>query len=231
MKKVVLIILIGVVLNSCVVTVKNQRAIKYSIQAGINKGGITENSDLSVLSNLPDENLVDAYSGATQLGANAGVHVNKPLKYGEIESGLDYMFNAQTFRFDHQENMYVGVRELNVNQWMVPITWNFNVLQTVLPTAEIQLKLGLTGQLNFVSVRSTGTLPDYSINSLSGGGLFGISAYPVKFENGQKLGFYINVYRGSQIYEDYYNQKTFEIPGSSFIKGGIRYRFNITNNN
>ncbi len=225
MKKVVLIIIAGVVMNSCVVTQKSQRAIKYSIQAGINKGGITEDTDLTVLSNPSDENLVDAFSGATQLGVNAGAHVNKPLKYGEIESGLDFMFNAQTFTFADHNNRFVGTRELNVNQWMVPVTYNFNVLQTVLPTAEIQLKLGLTGQLNFVSISSTGTLPDYSINTYSGGALFGCSAYPVKFENGQKLGFYIDIYRGSQIYEDYYNQKTFETPGSSFVKGGIRYRF------
>lgn len=225
MKKVVLIIMAGLVLNSCAVNEKSQRTLKYSFQAGINKGGITENTDLTVLPNPPNENLVDAYSGATQLGVNAGAHVNKPLKYGEIESGLDYMFNVQTFNFAHQENMYFGVRELNVNQLMVPITYNFSVLKKVFPTAEIQLKLGLTGQVNFVSISSTGTLPDYSINSLSGGGLFGISAYPMKFGNGSKLGFYIDAYRGSQIYEDYYNQKTFKMPGSSFVKGGIRYRF------
>ena len=225
MKKIVLIVLTGFALNSCVVTEKSQRAIKYSFQAGINKGGITENTDLTVLSNPPDENLCDAYSGATRLGVNVGVHINKPLKYGEVESGLDYMFNVQTFSFAHQENMYVGVRELNVNQLMIPITYNFNVLKKVWPTAELQLKLGLTGQLNFVSISSTGTLPDYSINSLSGGGLFGISAYPMKFGNGSKLGFYIDAYRGSQIYEDFYNQKTFEMSGSSFVKGGVRYRF------
>ena len=57
------------------------------------------------------------------------------------------------------------------------------------------------------------------------GGLFGISAYPVRFGNGSKLGFYVDAYRGSQIYEDYYNQKVFETPGSNFVKGGIRYRF------
>lgn len=57
------------------------------------------------------------------------------------------------------------------------------------------------------------------------GGLLGISAYPVRFGNGSKLGIYIDVYRGSQIYEDYYNQKVFETPGSSFVKGGIWYRF------
>lgn len=56
------------------------------------------------------------------------------------------------------------------------------------------------------------------------GGLFGISAYPVRFGNGSKLGFYVDAYRGSQIYEDYYNQKVFETPGSNFVKGGIRCR-------
>lgn len=225
MKNLVLLFMAGLILNSCAVTEKSQHALKYSIQVGVNKGGITENTDLSILPNPTDENLVDAFSGATQLGLNVGVHVNKPLKYGEIESGLDYMFNVQTFSFAHEGNLYLGVRELNVHQLMVPITYNFNVLKKVLPTAELQLKLGFMGQVNFVSTSNSGALPEYAINNFSGGGTFGISAYPIKLENGSKLGFYIDAYRGSQIYEDDYNQPDFEMPGSSFVKGGIRYRF------
>lgn len=226
MKKVVLILITAFALNGCTVTEKSHRAMKYSLQAGINKGGITENTDLSVLSNPLDENHVDAYSGATRTGVNVSAHINKPLKYGEIESGLDYMYNDQTFLFNDQENMFVGVRSFNVKQIMLPMTYNFNIFKKALPQAELQFKLGFMGQFNFITILDTGALPDYSINAYSSGALFGISAYPVKFANGSKLGFYIDAYRGSQIYEDYYNQETFEMPGSSFVKGGIRFRFN-----
>lgn len=225
MKKTVLIIIAALALNGCTVTEKSQRAIKYSLQAGINKGGITENSDLTVLSSSLDENNVDAYSEATKIGVNVSVHGNKPLKYGDIESGLDYMFNYQTFSFADQENMFSGVRNLNVNQFMLPLTYNLNIFKKAFPGAELQVKLGIMGQFNIVTILDIGALPDYSINAYSGGALFGISAYPFKFSNGTKLGFYIDAYRGSQIYEDYYNQETFEMPGSSFVKGGIRYRF------
>lgn len=219
------ILFAGLVLNSCSVTEKNRRALKYSFQGGINKGGITDNTDLSVLPNPAEENLVDAYSGATQIGVNAGAHMNKPLKFGEIESGLDFMHNAQTFTYSDQGNNFSGVRKLNVNQMMIPLTYNFNLLKKVLSESELQLKLGFLGQMNFVSTSDAGTLPEYAINKFSGGGTFGISAYPLKLENGSKLGFYIDAYRGSQIYEDAYNQPDFEMPGSSFVKGGIRYRF------
>ena len=225
MKKIVLIIIVALALNGCSVTEKSQRAIKYSLQAGINKGGITENTDLSVLPSPLDENDVDAYSGATRTGVNVSVHANKPLKYGEIESGLGYMYNYQTFSFNDQENMFVGVRNLNVNQIMLPLTYNFNILKKSLSETELQVKFGFIGQFNFIKILDTGVLPDYSINAYTGGALCGISAYPVKFANGSKLGFYIDAYRGSQIYEDYYNQVSFEMPGSSFVKGGIRYRF------
>ncbi len=226
MKKVFTIIIIAsLALSSCVVNEKSLRKIKYSFQSGINKGGITENTDLGVLSNSLDENYIDAYSGATQIGVNISVKANKPLKNGEIESGLEYMFNSQTFSFYDQANMFVGVRDLKVNQFMLPITYNFNLLKKALPEAELQLKLGFMGQFNLITSHEIGTLPDYSINPYSGGALFGISFYPIRFANNTKLGFYIDAYRGSQIYEDYYNQNAFEMPGSSFIKGGIRYRF------
>lgn len=215
------------VFYSCAVTEKSQRSIKISLNAGLNKGGITENTDLSIVPDaMPaDEATIDAYSGETRTGINAGIHANKPLKFGEIESGLDYMYNYQTFTYADKGNMYIGVRNLSVSQIMVPLTYNFNLLKRSLPEAEIQLKLGYMAQINLVNEEGTGILPEYEINKWSNGALFGISAYPLKFRNGSKLGFYIDGYRGSQIYEDYYNLKSFEMPGSSFLKYGIRYRF------
>lgn len=224
--KLPLAILTILVIGSCTATDKAQRKLKFSVQAGINQGGITENTDLTI---VPDaeptpEATIDAYSGATHMGANVGMHVNKPLKYGEIESGLDYMYNSQTFTYADQGNMYIGSRDLSVHQLMIPLTYNFELFEKALPNAGIQLKIGYLGQLNFVNSNGVGILPSYSINRFSNGGIFGISAYPFRFANGSKLGFYVDAYRGTQIYKDFYNQDSFEMPGSSFVKGGIRYQ-------
>ena len=99
----------------------------------------------------------------------------------------------------------------------------YNTL-TVLRKTSVGLYLG-DEEGNDVLLPNKYILPEYEINKWSNGALFGISAYPVKFSNGSKLGFYLDAYRGSQIYEDYYNLKSFEMPGSSFIKYGVRYRF------
>lgn len=215
------------ILGSCSITDKSERRIKYSIQTGFNKGGIIENTDLSVVPNInpSDLNDVDAFSGATKTGGNIGIHVNKPLIYGEVESGIDYMFNIQNFSYNDYQNGYLGKRDFVVNQFMIPLTYNFVLFKRLLPKSEIQIKIGYLGQFNLISSNGTGALPEFSINSWSNGAMFGFSAYPLKFSSGHKLGFFIDAYRGTQIYTDFYNQPSFEMPGSGFVKYGIRFRF------
>ena len=214
------------IISACAVTNKNHQGVQFSVQAGANKGGITENTDMTVVPGVetPAEAMVDAYSGATYTGINAGIHVSKPLTYNQVESGIDYMYNQQTFTYVDAGNRYIGVRELKVSQIMIPLTYDFVLFRKLAPKANIQIKLGYSGQLNFVSVSSTGILPDYTIKPWSNGATFGISAFLVQFKNGSKLGFYLDAYRGTQIYEDYYNQTSFEMPGSSFIKFGLKYQ-------
>lgn len=195
---------------------------------GSNLGGITENTDMNVVPGVqvPEEATVDAFSGATtKLGFNAGLHLNHRLKNNQVETGLDYMYNHQTFNYIDAGNMYVGVRELYVSQVMLPVTYNFGLFKKQLSKAEIQIKAGLIGQVNFISTSDTGILPDYSVIPFSVGPTLGFSAFPLCFDNGKKLGIYIDIYRGSQIYEDFYNQASFEIPGSSFAKFGLKYQF------
>jgi hypothetical protein len=99
-------------------------------------------------------------------------------------------------------------------------------LKGALPSAEIQVKLGVAGQVNFVDATHEGHLPAYDVNRWSNGFTFGVSAYPFRFKNNHKLGFYLDGYRGTQIYEDYYNLPEYEVPGSSYMKFGLRYQFN-----
>ena len=233
MKKAAITFILGlsfIIINSCLTTrqaTETDRKLKFSLQGGANIGGITENTDMTVVPNVkvPPEVSVDAFSGATRTGFNVGMHINKILKRNQVEAGIDYMYNYQTFTYTDAENMYNGVRELNVSQVLFPLTYNFVLLRNPFPHADIQLKAGYLGQLNFISASETGILPEYSTKAWSNGLTFGISAFPFQFDGGSKLGFYFDLHRGSQIYEDYYNQSTFAMPGSSFMKFGVKYQF------
>jgi hypothetical protein len=136
------------------------------------------------------------------------------------------MYNQQTFTYNDAANFYIGARRLQVSQVMLPLTYNFVLFRSLESKADIQLKVGLLGQFNYISATETGILPPYSINPWSKGLTLGLSAYPFRFSHDNKLGIYFDAYLGSQIYEDFYNQSSFEMPGSSFMKFGLRYQFN-----
>jgi hypothetical protein len=229
-KNIILLLSLSIVIiNSCSVSNQayNGKKIKFSAQAGSNIGGITENTNMSLVPGIvvPPEASADAFTGATKTGFNGGVHMSRSLKRNKIETGIDYMYNHQTFKYIDAGNIYVGVRELNVSQLILPLSYNLTLFRKQLPEADIQLKAGYLGQLNFITTEGYGILPDYSLKRFSNGVTAGISALPFKFENGSRLGFYFDVYRGSRIYTDFYNQTGFEMPGSSFMKFGVKFQF------
>ncbi len=194
----------------------------YRIQAGMNKGGITENTDLTV---IPDTE-VDAYSGATRNGGNIGARVILPVKRNAIETGVDYMFNSQTFTYNNGINGFVGERKLNVSQIMVPVTFSIGIFRKNHAEGLFQLKFGYVAQFNIFGISNgSGTLPAYSTKAFSNGAIFGISSTPFNLSNGAKLGFYVEGYRGTRAYEDFYNMPEFEMPGTSFMKYGVIYQF------
>lgn len=216
------------VINSCSVIHKQPgRSLRFALQTGANTGGITENTDMNVVPGVkvPEEAAVDAFSGATGTGFNAGMHIIKPIRRVEIETGIDYMYNYQKFNYIDAGNFYIGVRELDISQLIFPLTCNFDILKGLIPGAGLQLKAGVIGQVNLVSVMQTGILPPWSIRILSGGITAGLSSTPLKFENGNGIGLSVDIYRGSQVYEDFYNQPEYEMPGSSFVRLGINYQF------
>jgi hypothetical protein len=225
--KLLLFVLVCLIFScSTVEKVSTEKKTTVTLQVGSNIGGITENTDMSMVPGVkvPAEATVDAFSGATQTGFNASVHINYRLKNNQVETGLDYMYNHQTFNYIDAGNKYIGVRELHVSQFMIPLTYNFSLFSKKFQNAEIQLKVGLLGQLNAVSGKGIGILPDYSVIPFSAGPTLGFSFLPFYFRNGDKFGIYCDIYRGSQIYKDFYNQPKFEMPGSSFIKFGFKYQ-------
>lgn len=223
------IILFALIAGACAPLTRFERRSKTSVSfyAGANVGGITENTNMSVVpgAEAPPEAIVDAFTGATHTGVHAGVHVGRRLGRMELETGLDYMYNYQSFNYIDAGNFFMGQRNLDVSQLMIPVTLNIPLLNSLLPTSDMKIRIGYLGQVNLVTIADMGILPEYSVNDWSGGLTAGLAAYPVHFGNGSQLGFYLDAYRGSQIYEDYYNQADFEMPGSSFIKMGITYKF------
>lgn len=194
----------------------------YRVQLGTNKGGVVENTDLTVIPNTE----IDAYSGATSKGVNASAKAILPLKHNAIETGVDLMYNKQKFLYADAANSFNGERKLDVYQLMVPITYSIGILKKNHPEGLFQIKLGYVAQLNSIIVSNIeGNLPQYSTNLFSNGATFGISSTPFKLKNGAKLGFYLDGYRGSQVYEDFYNRTEYEMPGTAFVKYGIIYQF------
>jgi len=198
-----------------------------SFHAGINSGGIVENTDMSVVPDAaaPPEANVDAFSGATHTGAHAGIHVHQPVGRIAIETGLDYMYNYQEFFYIDAGQFAMGQRSLDVSQLVIPLRLELPLFGRLLPGADMHLHIGYTGEFNLVNVQNSGILPDYKLHRWSNGASVGFSTYPFRFSNNHKLGFCIDLYRGSAAFEDRYNQPEFEMPGTSFFKAGVAYRF------
>lgn len=193
----------------------------YLLQAGVNNGGITENTDFST---TPDVK-VDAFTGASKIGANIGAHVKLPIRKNAIESGIDFMYNAQTFTYADPDRAYVGTRKLGTSQLMIPLTYNIGLFRQSYYSSLIYLKVGYLAQFNFYSIKNDGQLPPYSTKFYSGGFTAGISSTPFKLKNGASLGMYLDVYRGSKAFDDFYNSKLYDMPATSFYKIGFIYQF------
>lgn len=194
----------------------------YSLHAGIASGGIIENTNLKQIPNTE----TDAFTGATSISPTVGAHVKLPVFKNEVETGLDYMYTNQKFTFKDNVNGYNGERKLATSQLIVPITYNFRLLQKMLPGAMCNLKFGFVGEFNFVNVSdNNANLPSYSIKNFSKGFVFGLNSVPFNLSNGSKIGLYVDLYRGTRIYTDFYNLESFDMPASSFAKIGVFYQF------
>ncbi|MCF8361760.1 MAG: hypothetical protein K9G70_03965 [Prolixibacteraceae bacterium] len=196
-----------------------QRDISIRAVGGIEHGGIIENTDMSVVEN----STVDAVSGATKTGFNAGAHALFPMNGNDLETGLEYQLSFNELSFNDPNNDFNGIRDIQLSQIVVPFTYNINIFKK--NPELLSLKMGGAFQLNLPLLNDTGNLPEYTINRLSSGVHIEISSLPFHFNNGSKAGASISGYRGSQIYEDYYNRSEFEEPGSSYYKFNLIYQF------
>lgn len=195
--------------------------LQYSVQAGLYQGGITENTNMAEVGEVP----VDAFTGATHSGVTAGIRVGKSVRNQSVGIGLDWAIASQDFNFNDPQNGYVGSRGLTLNQLMVPITWNVGMIRRHQADGMVKLKLGLMGQFTVFSASDQGTLPPFTTHALSGGFTLGISITPLTLNSGHRLGLFAEGYRGTILYEDFYNSKEMKIPGSSCLKIGVVLTF------
>ena len=225
--KIILILVLSSLAAGCASTGKITRKPKVSVHAGLSHGGIVENTDMSVVpgAEAPPEATVDAFSGATRIGVNAGVRIAQPIGRIALETGVDYIRHNQQFNYIDAGHFAMGQRDLRVSQVAIPLRLQIPLFARLLPGADMGISAGYTGEINLIQVASSGILPDYSIIKWSDGLSVGFSMYPFVLENNSRLGIYVDLYRGSPAYEDYYNQASFEEPGTSFVKAGIAYKF------
>jgi hypothetical protein len=147
-----------------------------------------ENTDMKVVPNAE----VDAYSGATKTGFNAGGRVILPLKRNAVETGVDFMYNNQTFTYNDATNGYSGTRKVGTSQVMIPVTYSIPFFRKSNPQGSFQVKLGYLAQINMFNVSSSGTnLPAYSTKAFSNGFTLGVSTTPFRLKNGAKVGLFL----------------------------------------
>jgi hypothetical protein len=198
------------------------RKVKFGVEAGANKGGIVDNTDLSKIEGTP----VDGYTGATRVGFHAGGHAIIPVGRNDVQAGINYLFSPQTFTYNDAVHGYFGTRKISLSQLIVPVTYNVNLFKQRLDPGTISLKFGGALEYNMPSVRQQGQrLPGYTINKFSGGVTLGISALPFTFADQARLGLSFDIYRGTQIFDDLYNRAEYETPASSYMKLSVTYQF------
>jgi hypothetical protein len=194
----------------------------YRLLAGINHGGIVENTNMDEIENAP----TDAVTGATKAGGHLGFHILFPLGKNKLETGADLQLSNQSLKYDDAVYNYQGERTIRLTQVIVPLTYNFGFFRNKNPAGLLHLKLGLAGLLNFSDIsESKGRFPDCETSPFAGGMTLGIDLLPFSFKNEAKMGFYMDLYRGTQIYKDLYNKSEFEMKGTSFARGGVLYQF------
>lgn len=220
LKKIMLICLL---FSSCITQkqMENKRDVNFKVLVGLNKGGIVENTDLSLVENTQP----DAFTGATKTGFNVGANVDFPLIRNNIETGLNIITNRQIFTYNDLENNYAGRRNFTVSQIRVPVSYNIHFLKQKYPDGLFQLKLGYSLGYSIINVQDKSTtLPTYSLNRFLGGVLLGLNIIPVTFRNNSKLGFNVELFRAfNPAYKDFYNVG--KMPGLSYFKFCVLYIF------
>jgi len=189
-----------------------------SILAGLSSGGLVENTEMSGINGVSN---VDAITGATKTLFNSGIHTEIDIKGHKIETGLDYITFDQSIEYMVPSLSVNGQRDVQFHQLRLPLTYNFQFFRDSQNYSRLILKAGFSMGYTFSkSVSDFGNIPDYKFTNWDYGPTLGVSVFPLQLKQNYRIGFYLDLYRGSQIYEDIYH-KAEGIGGQSFMKFGV----------
>ncbi|WP_456441161.1 hypothetical protein [Caldithrix abyssi] len=188
---------------------------------GLTAGGLVENNTLQGVDGASE---VDAITGATKTRFNLGVHRIIKVKTLTFESGLDYLTFDQRITYELPTFAQAGQRQVRFSQLRLPLTCNIPFFKGKDGQARLSLKAGASlGCTIFRSVTDRGTLPDYTFASWDYGPTLGIACYPFPAAKHYRLGIYLDLYRGSRIYEDIFHPAEGQ-GGQSYMKFGIIFQ-------
>ena len=223
------IILLAVIMNalqSCIgskntlvkETVISEVPSTVSYLAGVNSGGVVENNTLEGIDGIAG---VDAITGATRTRFNAGIHKEIQFKGFTFETGLDYLVFDQTITYDLPSCSLDGQRHVRFSQLRLPLTYNFQFFRRGGGAARLNVKVGFSlGYTISKSVSDAGTVPGYTFKNRDYGPTLGVSFYPFPPLMNYRIGFYMDLFRGSRIYKDSYHTAE-GMGGQSYMKFGI----------
>lgn len=191
---------------------------KISLLVGITAGGLVENMEMTGIAGVAD---VDAITGATQTLFNVGIHSERAIKGHKIETGLDYLSFDQAIEYQLPSLNVAGTRSVQFQQLRLPLTYNFHFIKSNRNYPGLILKAGLSVGYTFSKeITGSGNPPAYKFNDWDYGPLLGVSVYPRQFQGRFRTGIYLDLYRGSRIYDDIYHRAE-GMGGQSFMKFGI----------
>ncbi len=193
-------------------------ASTVSFLAGASAGGLVENSKMS---GIEDNAGIDAITGATKTTFNAGVHTELKLKGHFIETGLDYMSFAQKVEYNLPSYSVNGERDFRFHQIRLPLTYNLHLFKNNRNGARFVLKAGMTIGYTFnKSVTDRGNVPEYEFSEWDWGPTLGLAFYPITLADKYRLGVYLDLFRGSRIFEDRFHTAE-GMGGHSYMKFGV----------
>lgn len=199
-----------------------QPEYKYSFLLGINGGGMVENSELKGLKGATG---ADAITGATKLQITVGVHRNFKILGQWFETGFDFLDFDHSIDYNLPSFHRHGSIRFSFQQIRLPIRYKLQIYNNQYTEKNVTVNFGLSfGYSLFKEEHSTGNMPHYSIRQTDWGPSLGLVIFPFSSTYLKNGGFFVDAYRGSQIFDDPFH-KASGVGNNSYLKFGFIARY------
>jgi hypothetical protein len=203
------------------VTGATKAEVKFTVLAGGSYGGLVHNENMHGINGVSG---VDAITGATKVGSNAGIHLILKGHGRTIETGLDYVNLSKSIKYEMPSLSVNGTRNFETHQLRLPVTYNFGFFKNDLKQTKLVLKVGLSAGYTFSKTiedsEGSENLPEYDFSDWDLCGKIGVSYYPFNLNQNSRFGIYIDAYRGFKAYKDIYHEAAY-LGGNAFMRFGF----------